>query len=75
MAGFTQAQLDHAARQQGFSNYAQYQAYQAHRRMILQNPNVGQPAAPQQQPVQPAQQPPQNWLQRLMWGLSGGGKY
>jgi hypothetical protein len=75
MAGYSQAQLDHAARQQGFHDYATYQAYQNHQAMMRQQANVVGTGtqggtAPTPQAPQPA--PPQNWLQRLMWGLSGG---
>lgn len=67
--------LDHAAKQMGFRDYATYQAYQAHQQMMREAPAVvgvgtqgGQPQ-PQQQPQQA---PPENWLQRLLWGLGGG---
>lgn len=70
--------LDQAARQMGFHDYATYQAYQRNQAMMRQAPNqVGQGtggAAPQQ-PVGAPQAPgapPQNWLQRLLWGLGGG---
>lgn len=68
--------LDHAARQMGYRDYATYQAYQAHQQMMREAPNrVGQGtvgAAPQQPAAPPQEAPPQNWLQRLLWGLGGG---
>lgn len=73
MAGppYPQAHLDQAARQMGFRDYATYSAYQQHQALMRQgNPPVsaGAPPSAAQQP----QAPPQNWLQRLMWGLGGG---
>jgi hypothetical protein len=74
MAGPSQAHLDVLAKQLGFRDYATYSAYQRQQAMMRQAPNViGQGTtgqAPQRPPVQA--QPPQNWLQRLMWGLGGG---
>ena len=78
MAGpATHAHLDTLARQMGYRDYATYSAYQQQQAMMRERANVvGQgtvgggtpPTAPP-----PAQnQPPQNWLQKLMWGLSGG---
>jgi hypothetical protein len=69
--------LDHAAKQMGFRDYATYQAYQQQQAMMRQAPNrvgvgtTGQiPAQPQAAPA--ANAPPENWLQRLLWGLGGG---
>lgn len=67
--------LERAARAQGFSSFAQYQAYQAQQAMMRERANVvGQGTVGQapQQPKPAVNAPPQNWLQRLMWGLSGG---
>lgn len=70
--------LDHAARSMGFRDYATYQAYQAQQQMMREAPNrtaqgaAGQPGQVPAQPQPAANAPPQNWLQRLMWGLSGG---
>lgn len=50
----TQAELDAAARQKGFKNYAQYQAWDAHTRQVVLNGNPSTGA------------PPGNWLQNLM---------
>lgn len=68
--------LDQAAKQMGFRDYATYQAYQAHQQMMRGPALVGvgtqggQPQPTQAPPVNNA--PPENWLQRLMWGLGGG---
>lgn len=63
MAGYSKAHLDVLARQQGFHNYDQWAAWNAHRQQLLsQNPTVGVPGeagAPQQ----PATN---NWLQNLL---------
>lgn len=61
-----QAQLDLAARQKGFQNYAQYQAWDAHRQDVLHGP-TGTAPAPQASPQQEA---PTNWLQTLLGGLN-----
>lgn len=73
MAG--NAQLDAAARQMGFKDYATWSAYQNQQRMMRERANVvgqGTTGAVPQQPAAPANAPPQNWLQRLLWGLGGG---
>lgn len=63
MSGYTPAQLDAMARQAGFQNYAQWQAYRQNQQMQQQQRQMqsAQPA-PQPQP----QPEPQNWLQRLL---------
>lgn len=74
MAG--QAHLDVLARQLGFKDYATYSAYQQQQAIMRQAPNrigVGTNGAVPQQPPAPAQNaPPENWFQRLLWGLGGG---
>jgi hypothetical protein len=60
MAGqYSQAQLDTLAQQQGFKDYAQWNAWnQRTRNVVLQQP---QTAGPQQQGAAPT-----NWLQNLL---------
>lgn len=55
-----QAQLDAAAQQMGFKNYAQWSAFNAHQQQMRAAPVAAapQPAAPQA--------PPTNWLQNLI---------
>lgn len=68
--------LDQAAKQMGFRDYATYSAYQRQQAMMRQAPNLvgrgtqGQQPAPTAAPA--ANAPPENWLQRLLWGLGGG---
>lgn len=58
-----QAELDRLAKAQGFRDFATFQAYQAHQRMMMQGPVPGQaPVAAQPQPAAP----PTNWLQNLI---------
>lgn len=67
--------LDQAARAQGFRDFATWQAYQRQQAMMRERANVVGDGTVGQAPAQPKPQPnapPQNWLQRLMWGLSGG---
>ena len=61
-----QAQLDLAARKQGFKNYAQWQAWNAQRQQQGQGYTVQQGGAA---PVQP-QPAPQNWLQQLLGAVN-----
>lgn len=71
----SQAHLDVLARQLGYHDYATYQAYQRNQAMMRERANVvGQGTVGQvpAQPQAPANAPPQNWLQRLLWGLGGG---
>jgi hypothetical protein len=58
---YSPAQLDAMARQAGFQNYAQWQAYR-HQQMMQQQQRQMQSA----QPAPPPQPEPTNWLQRLM---------
>jgi len=61
MPSYSPAQLDAMARQAGFQNYAQWQAWRQQQQMQQQQR--------QMQSAQPAPQPqpePQNWLQRLL---------
>lgn len=59
MAGQT---LDQAAQRMGFKDFATFQAYQAHRQQVLQNPRVEPGTADPQQSQQSA---PSNWLQMI----------
>lgn len=58
MADPMQAQLDAAARQQGFKNYAQWSAWNARQQEMR---GIGQVAPPAQQ----------NWLQQLISSVPG----
>ncbi len=53
-----QAQLDHAARQKGFKNYAQYAAWERNTRQVVMGGNAPQAA-------------PKNWLQNLIAKIPG----
>lgn len=59
-----QAQLDQAARQRGFKDYAQYSAWSARQAEMQGNPQVQAGPAPQQQAA------PQNWLQQLLGAVN-----
>lgn len=77
MAGASQAHLDVLARQMGYHDYATYSNWQRQQAMMRERANVvgqgttGSVPAPQQA-APAANAPPENWLQRLLWGLGGG---
>jgi hypothetical protein len=65
MAGYSQAQLDTLAQQQGFKNYAQWQAWNARtRNVVLQQPRVA--GRDMNSNAELGRAAPQNWLQQLL---------
>jgi hypothetical protein len=76
MAANQQAQLDALAQHLGYPNYSTYVAYQQKQAMMRERANrIGQGTVgqvPGQPQAPPTNAPPQNWLQRLLWGLGGG---
>jgi hypothetical protein len=70
MAGpYSQAHLDHAARQMGFHDYATYSAYQQKQTARRLDNGIQGTGAPTGQPA------PQNWLQHLLSSIPGTPAY